>query len=68
MSLVQLKVKRVLKVPIDAPEISPYFFVGKNKREICNLEVWEGNRKTKIERIFAVKGEPGDEPLFGSQA
>ncbi|MCW3975812.1 MAG: formylmethanofuran dehydrogenase subunit C [Candidatus Bathyarchaeota archaeon] len=61
MSLVQLKVKRALKVPIDAPEISPSFFVGKSNRDICNLEVWEGNRKNKIEKIFEVKGEPGDD-------
>jgi formylmethanofuran dehydrogenase subunit C len=61
MSLVQLKVKRALKVPIDAPEISPSFLVGKSNRDICNLEVWEGNRKTKIEKIFEVKGEPRDD-------
>lgn len=62
MNLIQLNVKRELKVPIDASEITPNNMVGKSITDVRKIEVWEGNQRTEIGKIFEVKGEPSKDP------
>ncbi|MFQ5710468.1 MAG: formylmethanofuran dehydrogenase subunit C [Candidatus Geothermarchaeales archaeon] len=57
MKEVVLKVKEVLKTPIEAPEISPDLLAGKSNEEIRKIKVWEGNRRIELGGIFEVEGD-----------
>lgn len=63
MSGLILTLKKELKVPLDASIISPTNLVGKTIDEVKNLELWEGNKKVKINEIFHVEGENKEEDL-----
>ena len=52
-----LKAKYKYKVPVDARCISPDKFSKLSISEIKNLDVYEGNRKRKLEELFEVETE-----------
>jgi formylmethanofuran dehydrogenase subunit C len=54
-----LTVKRTLSVPVECSEISPNSFAGKSLDQIRTMEIWEGNRRNRLEDIFQVKEEGG---------
>jgi formylmethanofuran dehydrogenase subunit C len=47
--------KRFFKFPIEGKNISPDVFAKKSKKEIADLEMWEGNRKVSIGELFDIK-------------
>ncbi|MCW4033459.1 MAG: formylmethanofuran dehydrogenase subunit C [Candidatus Bathyarchaeota archaeon] len=57
---ITFKIKKTLKVPVDAPDLNPDIIVGKSLDEVRNIEIWEGNRKIKLCEIFDVNGEQAD--------
>lgn len=59
MREIVLTVKRTLNVPLECLEISPNFFAGKSLDQIQAMEIWEGNRRNRLEDIFYVKEENG---------
>jgi len=62
---IRVTLKRELKLPVDASNISPDKFRNKTIGEIEALEMWEGNRRGFLGDIFAVSEntEPGDEEV-----
>jgi len=62
MKETQFKVKKILEVPVDASRLCPNYIAGKSEEEINKTEIWEGNQRTKLGKIFDVKGDPGDDP------
>lgn len=60
MAEITFKIKKTLRVPIDAPELNPDSIIGKSLDEIRDIEVWEGNRKINLGEIFDVNGEQAD--------
>ncbi|WP_455277831.1 formylmethanofuran dehydrogenase subunit C [[Eubacterium] cellulosolvens] len=61
MDEIKFKIKKNLRVPVDAPDLNPDSIVGKSLKEICNIEIWEGNRKINLCEIFDVNGEQVNE-------
>jgi len=59
---VTLRLKKKLKVPINAECISPDVFAGKSLDELAKLQLWEGNRKRLLRDIFEIKGAFGKVP------
>jgi formylmethanofuran dehydrogenase subunit C len=57
MAEITFKIKKALRVPVDAPDLNPDGIVGKSLDEIRNIEIWEGNRKINLCEIFDVNGE-----------
>ncbi|MBS7655405.1 formylmethanofuran dehydrogenase subunit C [Candidatus Bathyarchaeota archaeon] len=57
MNELTLTLKKELKIPIDGSIISPTSLNGKTIEEIKNLELWRGNRKVKMDKVFHVKGK-----------
>jgi len=57
-----LRLKRIPKVPVDASIISPDYLIGKSKKEIESLEIWEGNKKIPLKDLFEIEGETPIEP------
>jgi len=60
--VVVLRLKRELRVPINAECISPNVFAGKSLGEIMGLQLWEGNRKCSLGDVFEVEGNCGKTP------
>jgi formylmethanofuran dehydrogenase subunit C len=60
MAEITFKIKKTLRVPIDAPDLGPDGIIGKSLDEICKIEIWEGNRKINLGEIFDVNGEKVD--------
>ena len=60
MKVVQFKVKKKLIVPVDSQKLSPNNIVGKSEKEIRKTEIWEGNQRTELGKIFDVNGNPGE--------
>jgi len=56
---ITLRLKRELKVPIGGECLSPNIFAGKSLEEIAQLQLWEGNRKRRINDVFEVEGNCG---------
>jgi formylmethanofuran dehydrogenase subunit C len=56
MDEITFKIKKALRVPVDAPDLNTDSIVGKSLDEICNIEIWEGNRKINLGEIFDVNG------------
>ena len=54
-----LTVKKTLNVPVECSEITPNSFAGKSLEQIRGMEIWEGNRRDRLEDIFEVKEEGG---------
>jgi len=46
-----------LSVPVECSEISPNSFAGKTLDQIRATEVWEGNKRNRLDDIFQVKEE-----------
>jgi formylmethanofuran dehydrogenase subunit C len=59
---VTLRLKKELKVPINAECISPDVFAGKSLDELAKLQLWEGNRKRLLREIFKIEGNSGKTP------
>jgi formylmethanofuran dehydrogenase subunit C len=57
-----LKIKRIIKVPVEACEISPQTFSRKSVSEIEGIEIWEGNRRVRLNSIFSVEGDANAPP------
>jgi formylmethanofuran dehydrogenase subunit C len=57
MAEITFKIKKSLRFQVDAPNLNPDGIVGKSLEEICNMEIWEGNRKINLGEIFDVNGE-----------
>lgn len=55
MQEVFLKPGMEFKVSVEAENISPDKFAGKNETEIQSLEAWMGNRRTTLGALFSVK-------------
>ncbi len=55
MQTVTLKPKKEIRISVEAENISPDKFAGKNEKEIQSIEVWIGNRKTTIGELFSVR-------------
>jgi formylmethanofuran dehydrogenase subunit C len=60
--VVVLRLKKELRVPINAECISPNVFAGKSLGEIAELQLWEGNRKRSLGDVFEVEGSCGKTP------
>lgn len=58
-----LELRRSLKVPLDMSPITPDNLIGKPLEEIYRLELWEGNRKTPLEKLFELEIVKGEEDL-----
>jgi len=54
-----LTVKKTLSIPVECSEISPSAFAGKTLDQIRATEVWEGNRRNRLDDIFQVREEGG---------
>jgi len=52
-----LTVKRALNVPVECLEVSPNSFSGKSLDQIRGIEIWEGNRRCRLNDIFQVEEE-----------
>jgi len=50
-----LTVKRTLNVPVECLEVSPNSFSGKSLDQIRGMEIWEGNRRSRLDDIFQVE-------------
>jgi len=50
-----LTVKRTLNVPVECLEVSPNSFSGKSLDQIRGIEIWEGNRRSRLDDIFQVE-------------
>jgi formylmethanofuran dehydrogenase subunit C len=48
---------RDFTIPVTAESISPDVLAGKSVREIGLIEVWEGNRRVKLNSLFSIEGE-----------
>ncbi len=59
---VVLRLRKELKVPVDAKCVSPDVFAAKSLDEIAELPVWEGNRKSLLKEIFEMEGNGGEAP------
>jgi len=59
---ITLRLKKELKVPINAECISPNVFAGKSIEEIAELPLWEGNCKRSLNDIFEIGGDCGKTP------
>ncbi len=57
MQTVTIKPKNLIKISVEAENVSPDKFAGKTEKDIQSLEVWMGNRKTTIGELFSVKVE-----------
>lgn len=55
MQEVLLRPGMEFRVSVEAENISPDKFAGKNEKEIQSLEVWMGNRRTTLGELFSVK-------------
>ncbi len=55
MKEIVLKVKRTLNVPVECSDISPNSLGGKTIDQIRATEIWEGNRRNRLEDIFDIK-------------
>ncbi len=58
--MIILRLKRTLKVPVEARCISQDIFEGKTVEDIRSLKVWEGNKVRKLGEIFEVEEKRGD--------
>jgi len=61
--IIQVTPRYQFKVPVYAECISPNVFEGKGLEEISRLEVWEGNRRRRLNELFKlelVKDEEGE--------
>ncbi len=57
---ITLRLKKELKVPINAENISPDIFAGKSLDMIAKLQLWEGNRKRSLKDIFEIEDKTGE--------
>jgi len=57
MQTVTLKPKKAIKISVEAENISPDKFAGKNEKEIQAIEAWLGNQKTTLGELFTIKVE-----------
>ena len=57
MQVVRLSLKRPNKIPIDADNVNPDNFAGKNEVEIKAILVWYGNRQCPLGVFFNVDVE-----------
>lgn len=48
--------------PLDLSQVSPDIFAGKTLSELSSLPIWIGNRSSKLEDIFEVRGESAANP------
>jgi len=60
--MVNLYPLKELKYPIIAECINPDTFQGKTCEEIKQLEVWEGNKRKKLEELFKIEGNKTENP------
>lgn len=57
-----LRLKRELRVPVDAGNVSSDTLAAKSLEEIAKLELWEGNRRCLLCDVFEVEGKSGRGP------
>src|SRR5438093_943192 len=57
----RLTLRAKTSVPLEVEDITPDTVRGKSLAEIENLEIFEGNVKTRLAEFFAVSGDPADE-------
>ena len=57
MREIVLTVKRTLNVPVECLEASPNSVSGKSLDQIRGIEIWEGNRRSRLHDIFQVEEE-----------
>ena len=53
--MIILSPKHIFNVPVDAENITPDMFSGKNVDEIKSLRIWEGNRERFLGDLFTVE-------------
>ena len=52
--MIKLYPLKVIYFPVIAECINPNIFDGKTRKEIKDLEIWEGNKKIRLGELFAV--------------
>jgi len=57
----RLTLRKKATVPLEVEDITPDTVRGKSLAEIENLEVFEGNVKTRLAEFFTVSDDPSDE-------
>jgi formylmethanofuran dehydrogenase subunit C len=62
--MITLTVKRKFEVPIQAANISPDIFKGKDTAEIANLPVTEGNQQLKLCDLFEIQEDNIETPTI----
>ncbi|MFP3985750.1 MAG: formylmethanofuran dehydrogenase subunit C [Candidatus Bathyarchaeia archaeon] len=59
---VVLRLKKELRVPVDAKCVCPDAFAGKSLNQLAQLQLWEGNQKYALKDLFEVEGDCGKTP------
>ncbi len=57
MQTVTIKPKKDIRISVEAENISPDKFAGKNEKDILSLEAYLGNQKTTLGELFSIKVE-----------
>ena len=59
MREIRIKPRRRFLVPVEAEGISPDVLAPLTLEDIERLEVWEGNRRSRLSDLFAIEGDDG---------
>lgn len=62
--MIVLTPKKKTQYPIIAECITPDVFIGKNKEEIANLQIWIGNKKRTIGNFFKIDETSEESPTI----
>lgn len=62
MTELTIRLIRPLTVPVDGSCITPDILSGKSNEEILSLDLWEGNRKSRLKEIFSLEGNADTSP------